>query len=90
MQSNFLLGAIQMTPKARAKLKRLPYDLLARHAVNDHGTITPRERKRNELSMQTLGPVRSRYKADPTNFKAGWILIDTNDDWTETLIWLEE
>jgi hypothetical protein len=40
MQTNFLLGTLQLTPEARMTLKRLPYDLVARHAINEHGLIT--------------------------------------------------
>ena len=40
MQSNLLLGALKITEPARLVLKRQPYDLLARLAVNEHGLIT--------------------------------------------------
>ena len=40
MQANFLLGALAITPQAQLILKRIPLDLIARHAVNEHGLIT--------------------------------------------------
>ncbi len=89
MQTNFLLGTIQLTEPARMKLKRLPYDLVARHAINEHGLITARERKRNRLSMQTVGPIISRYRVDPNDPKAGYVLVETDATWSNTLISLE-
>jgi hypothetical protein len=89
MQTNFLLGSLQITQKARALLKRVPYDLVARHAVNEHGIITKSELRQNELSMQCIGPIRSRYRADPTNPRSKYILIDTAANWGETIISVE-
>lgn len=89
MQTNFLLGFLQITPQARMTLKRLPYDLVARHAINEHGAITTRERKQNALSMQTIGPIVSRYRADPTNPKSKYVRIETDDTWGTTLISIE-
>lgn len=89
MQTNFLLGRIQLTEQARVTLKRLPYDLVARHAINDYGRISSAERKQNELSMLTIGPIRSRYKSDPTNPRSPYVLIETNDCWDTTLVSIE-
>lgn len=89
MQTNFLLGSLQLTERARMTLKRLPYDLVARHAVNEHGTITARERKRNALSMLTIGPIVSRYRADPTDPKSPYVRIETSADWGTTTISIE-
>lgn len=89
MQSNFLLGALRITESARLVLKRQPYDLIARHAVNEHGLITAAETKENERGMRTLGPIISRYKADPTNKRSPTIVISTSECWTETLVFIE-
>lgn len=89
MQTNFLLGTLILTPNARMLLKRQPYDLIARHAVNEHGLITKAEAAQNERSMLTLGPIRSRYKADPTNPRSKHIVIDTDETWSNTLIRVE-
>lgn len=70
-------------------LKRQPYDLIARHAINEHGRITREERERNERGMKTLGPIISRYKADPTNPRSRNVIIYTRDTWDETLVTLE-
>jgi len=40
MYSNFLLGTLRVSRAAKVKLKRIPYDLIARHAVNEQGNIT--------------------------------------------------
>lgn len=89
MRTNFLLGTLQLTPQARMILKRLPYDLVARHAINEHGLITDAERVQNALSMMTLGPIVSRYRADPTNPKSKLIRVETLATWSETLISVE-
>lgn len=89
MQTNFLLGALKLTESARMALKRQPFDLIARHAVNEHGLITAKERASNERSMKTLGPILSRYKLDPTNPRSPNVLIYTRDKWDETLVTLE-
>jgi hypothetical protein len=89
MQTNFLLGSLTMTHQARAALKRVPYDLLARHAINEHGLITSREKKRNALSMLTIGPIVSRYRADPTSPKSPLVRVETDATWQATLISLE-
>lgn len=89
MQANFLLGALAITPQAQLVLKRIPLDLIARHAVNEHGLITRREREANALSMHTLGPIVSRYRVDPLNPKAGYVVIRTTECWTNTLVEIE-
>ena len=89
MQTNFLLGALAISPEAQIVLKRVPLDLIARHAINDHGLITRRERATNVLSMQTVGPIVSRYRIDPTNPKAGFVVIKTDEHWTSTLVEIE-
>lgn len=89
MQTNFLLGSLYLMPEARLALRRLPYDLVARHAINEHGTITARERKRNEFSMKTIGPIVSRYRADPTDRSSGYVVIETDASWSTTVIRME-
>lgn len=89
MQTNFLLGTLQLTAEARMTLKRLPYDLVARHAVNEHGIITSRERRRNAESMLRHGPIISRYIADPTDPKTRFVRIETDATWSTTLISIE-
>ena len=89
MQINFLLGTLELTEQARLLLKRVPLDLITRHAVNEPGTITRAERKRNELSMQTIGPVRSRYRVDPTKTFTPHVIVETDKTWTTTIIRVE-
>lgn len=89
MQTNFLLGTIKMTDPAHTALKRQPYDLIARHAINEHGLITAKERAANEASLRTVGPIISRYKADPTNPRSKTIVVLTKELWDETLISLD-
>lgn len=86
MQTNFLLGEIKLTEPARIKLKRLPFDLICRHAINEHGSITQDEAKRNAQGMQTLGPIISRYKADPTDPQSPHVVIYTRETWDETVV----
>jgi len=89
MQTNFLLGTLRLTEPARVALKRQPYDLVARHAINEHGHITAKEAAQNINSMKTLGPIISRYKADPTNPRSPHVLVVTQNTWSETLISIE-
>ena len=89
MQSNFLLGKLTMTEPARMALKRHPYDLVCRHAINDHGEISKDEQTMNDIGMKTLGPIMSRYKSDPTDPHSPNVIIFTKDTWSETLIALE-
>ena len=89
MQTNFLLGSIEMTVDAHKTLKRLPYDLIARHAINDHGLITDQERQQNALSMRIIGPIVSRYIADPTDPTSPHVRIETDRLWGSTVVSLE-
>lgn len=89
MQTNFHLGALRLTEPARMVLKRQPYDLVCRHAINDHGNITKRKRDMNDASMKTLGPIMSRYKSDPTDPRSPNVIILTKSTWHENLIALE-
>jgi hypothetical protein len=89
MHSNFLLGNLNITENAKLCLQRIPYDLIARHAVNEHGNLSKREARRNEIAMKTIGEITSRYAVDPTNPKLGNVLIITQCTWDETLVKLE-
>jgi hypothetical protein len=89
MYSNFLLGTLRVSRGAKAKLKRIPYDLIARHAVNEHGALTLKENIANMASMKTVGPILSRYLIDPTDKSKGNIVIVTRASWDETLVRLE-
>ncbi len=89
MQTNFLLGTLRITDAARMALKRQPYDLIARHAINEHGDISRSERKNNEKSMKTLGPIISRYKIDPTNKHSRNVVVFTKSTWDETVVTIE-
>lgn len=89
MYSNFLLGTLRITEGARLRLKRIPYDLIARHAVNDHGALTTRESRRNELAMKSIGEIMSRYRVDPTDASLGNVVVITHECWDETLVKLE-
>lgn len=89
MQTNFLLGTLKLTEPARVLLKRQPYDLIARHAINDHGRITKWEQKENEKSMKTIGPIISRYVANPTDPRSKNVIVYTTKSWLETLVAVE-
>jgi hypothetical protein len=89
MQANFLLGKLKITEDARLVLKRQPFDLLARHAINEHGAITTVEMAKNLDGMKTLGPIMSRYRANPTDPNSPNVLVLTKDTWCETVISVE-
>jgi hypothetical protein len=89
MYANFLLGELHVSDVARITLKRIPLDLIARHAVNEHGQITARERANNQQAMRDLGEIRSRYMIDPTNPRLGSVLVVTCETWSDTRVTLE-
>lgn len=89
MYSNFLLGNLCITEDAKARLRRIPYDLIARHAVNEHGKLTRREQRCNQIAMRTVGEIMSRYPIDPTDPLKGNVLVVTHETWDETLVKLE-
>ncbi len=89
MPTNFLLGTLKLTEAARLVLKRQPYDLIARHAINEHGAVTAPELKQNIKSMKTLGPIISRYRANPTDPDSPNVVVITKKSWCETVICIE-
>jgi hypothetical protein len=80
---------LRVSRGAKAKLKRIPYDLIARHAVNEHGALTSKEDIANLAAMKTVGQIMSRYLIDPTDKSKGNIVIVTRASWDETLVRLE-
>lgn len=89
MHSNFLLGKLVVTKAVLMKLKRTPFDFIARHAVNEYGNITPAERRSNNASMKRVGPIMSRYMIDPTDPSQGHVIVITDEDWETTTVSLE-
>lgn len=90
MRANFLLGELHIPAAVKRKLGRTPLDLIARHAVNDHGYITHEECERNIYGWMNAGPIMSRYFIDPTNPRAGNVVIVTDDGWLNTTVRLEK
>ena len=90
MHANFLLGVLSISENAQLKLKRIPFDLIARHAVNEHGKLTRREKHRNDIGMKTIGEITSRYAVDPTDQSQGNVLVVTSRAWNETVVKLED
>lgn len=89
MYANFLLGEVNVTPRALAALHRMPLDLIARHAINEHGLATPRELKQNKLSMQTGGTIISRYAVDPNQPGLDRVIVVTQKSWGVTNVLME-
>ena len=89
MKSNFLLGTLKLHDAARIKLKRIPMDLIARHAMQEHGLINNKETKANEAAMKTLGEIKSRYLIDPTDRSKGCVVVITRRTWDETTVKVE-
>lgn len=90
MHANFLLGTLQVSENAKLKLRRIPFDLIARHAVNEHGKLSRREQHRNAIGMKTIGEITSRYAVDPTDEAQGNVLVVTGHAWNETIVKLED
>lgn len=89
MYANFLLGTLKITESAQTSLMRIPYDLIARHALNEHGQLTKREQRRNEIAMKTIGQMMSRYRIDPTDASKGNVLVTTDELWGATTVHME-
>lgn len=89
MRSNFLLGELIVDPVAKQALKREPFDLIARHAVNDHGRASLRQHRLNLASLNTAGEIVSRYPVDPTDPDSGHVLVITHIGWDRTTVKLE-
>ena len=89
MKSNFLLGELKLEDAARIKLKRIPMDLIARHAIQEHGVLNAKEAAANEAAMKSLGEIKSRYFVDPTNHDKGCVLVTTRRTWDRTMVSLE-
>ena len=89
MYSNFLLGTLKVTDAARDKLNRTPLDLVARHAVGDHGLVSNMTLKKNQAAMKTADAITSCYYIDPTNPAEGRVLVVTDECWETTTVKLE-
>lgn len=90
MYSNFRLGTLHVSKAVRRRLGRTPLDLIARHAVEDHGLITTREAALNSAAKRSCGAIISRYYIDPCTPAAGTVLVITYVDWTKTRVILEK
>lgn len=90
MYSNFLLGELKISDATRLKLKRTPLDMVARHAINDHGLVTALERKRNQIAMRTAGQILSRYMINPLDPNEGYVEVITEECWGATRVKLKE
>ena len=89
MHATFLLGNLHCSDKAKKALNRTPLDLIARHAVNDHGIISKQEAQQNVVAMEYCGEIISRYLIDPTKPKRGHVLVITTASWGDTHVQLE-
>lgn len=90
MMSYFLLGSIDIDDRAKRKLGRTPLDLLAMHAMHEHGYLTEDEHIRNRAASRQGGEIISRYKVDPTDPKSPNVIIRTHAGWAKTSITLEQ
>lgn len=90
MYANFLLGTITARASVVRKLGRVPLDMVAMHAVNEHGLITADEATANMDGMRTAGRIVSRYLVDPTDPRQGTVRVTTVGGWGRTVISLEE
>jgi hypothetical protein len=89
MQTNFLLGSLKLTEEARLVLKRQPYDLVARHAINEHGAVSAKEMGQNIQSLKTMGAIISRYRSNPLDPASPFVVVKTKATWCETVISVE-
>ncbi len=90
MLCHFLLGQLKIESRVSKKLGRCPLDLIARHAINEHGKITPDEMAENLRAVKECGTIKSRYMVDPTDPTAGFVLVTTDEGWAHTTVTLEK
>lgn len=89
MYANFLLGKILVDDDVIKLLGRVPLDLVALHAVNEHGYITEAEAKLNAQAERNPVTITSRYKVNPQNRALGFVRVTTHDGWEQTTVTLE-
>ena len=89
MYTTFLLGELEISEKALAALGRTPLDLIARHAVREHGHATPHELLANSKAVERGGQVISRYRIDPTDPARGSVVVITRRGGAQTVVCLE-
>lgn len=90
MFAKFLLGSIKVDDSVRHELGREPLDLIARHAVCEHGVASPRRCKQNLLALAEAGEIQSEYLADPLDPTAGTVLVITTAGWGETCVTMKK
>lgn len=90
MFTKFLLGSLKIDDSVKKVLGRVPLDLVSRHAVCEHGVVTPRRYKQNMLSLQEAGEIQSEYLIDPTQPKQGTVIVTTSSGWGETIVSLKK
>jgi len=89
MRSNFLLGELVVTDSARVALGRDPLDLIARHAVNDHGLASLKQHKLNLKGYKEADEIVSVFHIDPTDHTKGRVIVVTAATWDKTTVKLE-
>ena len=87
MYANFLLGRLKVTTAAKVKLKRTPLDLVARHAIGDHGEVSTRQLKQNQAAFHTASQIVSRYRVVSSSTE--YVRVVTDDGWENTTVELE-
>ena len=86
MHANFLLGTLIYEESVEAAIGRNPLDLIARHAVCDHGIVGRRQKVRNRVALGERGEIVSEYRLNPLHPEDGSIRITTSAGWGETVV----
>lgn len=89
MFNRFLLGRIHVDDEVRRLLGRTPFDMVARHAVCDHGLVSQRRKKLNAIALsdsQGGGDIQSEYIANIAHPEHGRIRIVTTEGWADTYV----
>ncbi|MDH1380585.1 hypothetical protein N5J07_14235 [Comamonas aquatica] len=90
MFAKFLLGKIKIEDSVRHVTGREPLDLIARHAVCEHGIASPRRHKQNLLALAEAGEIQSEYLVNPLDPSAGTVLVTTTAGWGETCVTMKK
>ena len=86
MHANFLLGTLIYEESVEAAIGRNPLDLIARHAVCDHGIVSRRQKVRNRVALDEHDEIVSEYHLNPLHPEDGSIRFTTSAGWGETVV----
>lgn len=87
--SYFPLGETLITEDAIAAIKRIPTDLILRHALLDFGRVSAAIAARNRRALKGGGQITSMFAIDPTDEHTKLLHVITTADRSKTYVCCE-